>query len=354
VKPQQTFIPTKEKVIVIEIMRHTMARRMADHDTMKKRGLSSLVLTMSVCLLCFFLGRSSTNTAVWKFDSVTKKGQQPQAVVRQSTKHQGHCEEKLDQFQNVWDERRKVRNDLVKQHTEGTGDSDTNSRLIFDLFEPEAVCITEERFGGSAPRYNSFGDGPKFICGVDYIHECYNGTQGNDNCIVYSIGSNNEIDFEVAVKDHIGCEIHTFDPTLSTPFIGSAYATFHPWGLGKDGEVVNFVTEFTTMSLESIMKELGHTHRKIDIFKIDCEGCEYDAMPAVFEAIANGTLQIDQILIELHQSIDVNNFFAAADKAGYRITHKERNHWGCDGYKCVEYGLVSEDFLRRSTSAAIC
>jgi hypothetical protein len=176
---------------------------------------------------------------------------------------------------------------------------------------------------------------------------------------VYSIGSNNEIDFEVAIQDHIGCETHTFDPTLSKPFIGSAYATFHPWGLGKDGEVVNYLTAFTTMSLESIMKELGHTHRKIDIFKIDCEGCEYDAMPAVFESIANGTLQIDQILIELHQFQNtqyenVNMFFAAADKAGYRIIHKERNHWGCDGYRCLEYALVSEDFLHRSTSAAIC
>jgi hypothetical protein len=64
--------------------------------------------------------------------------------------------------------------------------------------------------------------------------------QGNDNCLVYSIGSNNQIDFEIAVTKHLGCEIHTFDPTLNKPFIGDAYSSFHPWGLGKDSEVVKF------------------------------------------------------------------------------------------------------------------
>jgi hypothetical protein len=111
--------------------------------------------------------------------------------------------------------------------------------------------------------------------------------------------------------------------------------------------------------LESIIKELGNSHtRKVDIFKIDCEGCEYDAMPPVFDAIANFRLQIDQMLIELHGSRArkgaVAQFFVAADKAGYCITRKECNHWGCDGYKCVEYVFVSEHFLRHATAAALC
>ena len=86
------------------------------------------------------------------------------------------------------------------------------------------------------------------------------------------------------------------------------------------------------------------------------EGCEYDAMPPVFQAIAQGRLQIDQILIELHGSSyeQLTRLFESADAAGMRIFHKERNGWGCGGARCVEYAFVSESFLRRATAAVIC
>ena len=45
---------------------------------------------------------------------------------------------------------------------------------------------------------------------------------------------------------------------------------------------------------------------------------------------------------------------AAADTAKLRITHKERNQWGCDGYRCVEYALVSESFLCEANGAVMC
>ena len=64
------------------------------------------------------------------------------------------------------------------------------------------------------------------------------------------------------------------------------------------------------MSFESVIRKLGHERRTIDI--------------------------------------------AAADTAKLRITHKERNQWGCDGYRCVEYALVSEAFLREANGAAMC
>ena len=50
----------------------------------------------------------------------------------------------------------------------------------------------------------------------------------------------------------------------------------------------------------------------------------------------------------------VHDFFAAADRAKLRIFHKERNHWGCSGYLCVEYAFVSEPFLREANAAAVC
>ena len=83
-------------------------------------------------------------------------------------------------------------------------------------------------------------------------------------------------------------------------------------------------------------------------------------MPPLFELIASGNVQVDQVLIELHDSkqdnftSQLNEFFSAADKAKLRIVHKERNQWGCDGFRCVEYALVSESFLREANEAIPC
>jgi len=207
--------------------------------------------------------------------------------------------------------------------------------------------FSDERFGFSG-RYNAFGDGPKFVCGVDVI-----AAKGKD-CLVYSVGSNNRIEFETAVHDAMGCDIHVFDPTVAkNDFIGGHISTFYQWRLGIDGRREG-------KSVETIMKELGHVNRKIDILKIDCEGCEYDVMPVLFDQMAEGKIAIDQILIEMHtvcgrrNAKDIKDLFAGVDKAKMRIFHKERNNWGCDGYKCVEYAFVSESFLSEANKAIVC
>ena len=153
----------------------------------------------------------------------------------------------------------------------------TKKNQRFDIFEPEANCIAEERFG-SDTRYHAFGDGPKFVCGVDFIgkkKKKNNNKNTNkqskpqdDNCLVYSVGSDNNIQFEKAVHTFLQCETHTFDPTLYEPFKGDEYSTFHPWGIGVDGESSRkHGHDFLTKSLYTIMTELGHADRTIDILK---------------------------------------------------------------------------------------
>jgi hypothetical protein len=230
------------------------------------------------------------------------------------------------------------------------------------------VCFTDDRFGGPH-RYQSFGDGPKFICGIDYLRatttmssQAATRTESS-SCLVYSVGSSNEIHFEMAVKDLLpACEAHTFDPTLTAAYIGDEYSTFHPWGLGADN-VTSLVggIQFVTQSVLSIYRALGHEGRRIDILKVDCEGCEYESMGSLFDAIAKEKIQVDQLLVELHITNSPEkywkillDFFAAADRAKMRIFHKERNHWGCDGYYCLEYAFVSEDFLRRANADIVC
>lgn len=262
-----------------------------------------------------------------------------------------NCDEILDAFDVKFNERRRKR----QEHYPDYRKDNLGETRIYDLFEPEAVCFDEERFG-TKERYSAFGDGPKFVCGVDLIAE--KARQQKDGCLVYSVGSYNRIDFEVAVSNFMpGCETHTFDPTLKDAFIGDDYATFHPWGIGLDGQPKSYKGKtWDGKGIESIMTELGHLNRTLDILKIDCEGCEYQAMPVLFEAIAAGRLKVNQIQIELHglNYPRVERFFHAADNAKMRIFHKERNHWGCDGYECLEYALISEDFLREANGAAAC
>jgi hypothetical protein len=257
------------------------------------------------------------------------------------------CEQMLDTFDAKFNQRRAKRKENYEEYRDDYDDEE-----VYDLFEPEAVCFDEERFG-SRKRYSAFGDGPKFVCGVDLIAQ----KSKEDGCLIYSVGSNNRIDFEVAVSNFLGCETHTFDPTLKRAFVGDKYATFHPWGIGIDGEPKEYGDfEWTGKGIETIMKELGHLNRTLDILKIDCEGCEYQAMPVLFEAISAGRIKVNQIQIELHNVHfgPVEHFFEAADKAKMRVFHKERNNWRCYGYGCVEYALISEDFLREANRASAC
>lgn len=261
-----------------------------------------------------------------------------------------NCDESvLDKLDNRFDLQRSARQNVM--NTTSTAD------VSFDIYEPEAICFSEERFG-SKTRYSAFGDGPKFMCGVDLIARQTANGHGK-KCLIYSVGSDNNIDFEKSVHEFIkGCDVHTFDPTLRAPFIGDKYAMFHPWGLGKDGdEQMAKGKTWIGKSFETIIKELGHENRTIDVIKIDCEGCEYDAMPPLFQMIASGRVKVNQILIELHlrgSATRLKDFFSGADKAKMRVFHKERNGWGCQGRKCVEYALASERFLREANRDTIC
>ncbi|KAL3773790.1 hypothetical protein HJC23_011928 [Cyclotella cryptica] len=256
------------------------------------------------------------------------------------------CESVLDKLDTQFDARRKARQELPftanPDYPQGT----------FDKWEPEAICFADERFGNTV-RYKALGDGPKFVCGVDFLAK----KSKNEGCLVYSVGSNNDISFEQAVHSIMGCEIHTFDPYIpKDKFVGNDIVTFHQWGFGED----NSTQGPTFKSAATVMKELHHTHRAIDIFKIDCEGCEFAVMPPLLESISKGIVNVNQLQIEIHRDAVKENttlleaFFAAADKANLRIFHKERNQWGCMGYLCVEYAFVNEKFLRDVNGEYVC
>jgi hypothetical protein len=106
------------------------------------------------------------------------------------------------------------------------------------------------------------------------------------NCLIHSIGSNGDCQWEDAVFERLegACEIHIFD--MDDYDLGEKNTErnmfYHKWGVvsSYDDSTANAIVKrlfknITTHSFPDIQKLLGHQHRPIDIFKIDCEGCEW-------------------------------------------------------------------------------
>lgn len=200
-------------------------------------------------------------------------------------------------------------------------------------------CERQDRIGGL------FGDGGKFVCGMDVVAK-------QRQCLVYSVGSNLDTKFEESVRQHApNCEIHTFDPTIDVSQLDTVSKKFnfsvHPWGLGSSERSFQ---NGLVMPLGTIMQKLGHVGRPLTLLKIDCEGCEYEVSEAMFGQCKDGAVNIEQLLIELHgtNKSQIDKFFKGADECGLRLFHKERNHWGCHGYKCVEFSLISQPAAKRA------
>ncbi|KAL4532729.1 hypothetical protein Ndes2526B_g08312 [Nannochloris sp. 'desiccata'] len=219
-------------------------------------------------------------------------------------------------------------------------------KVKYDPFEPTWNCHIERRIG------KEFGDGGKFVCGAldSYF--------SSRPCLVYSVGSHGDFTFEQAVLNDLSqdCEVHTFDPTgNSSAWEGVATASgvhFHAWGLrgedpSKDAILFNPLTNKHNplLTLMEMRTRLAHGGRKIDILKVDCEGCEWDAFKLIFDDVIQGRYRIGQIQIELHGGNFpvIEDFFEHANQANFHIFHKERNHWGCDGYRCLEFSLIGEE-----------
>lgn len=200
-----------------------------------------------------------------------------------------------------------------------------NEKTVYDLFEPDFDCLSKTRIGATY-----YGDGPKFMCDVENIP-----TVGD--CVVYSIGSDGDFSFERAIYNRFKCKIHTFDHTGEWSELARlAHSTFHKFGLGYGPD------------LKPLASLLKHSH--VDVLKVDCEGCEWTVFDQIWKDLKEGKYYIGQILIELHHLNfkNVSNFFRGAEESGFYIFSKERNHWGCEGYKCVEYSLIHKKEAKRS------
>ena len=150
--------------------------------------------------------------------------------------------------------------------------------------------------------------------------------------------------FEEGMANLLGkgvCEIHVFDFTDFSHKVPDSIRDmvhFHAWGLKTSGEKVEervAPRQQTQIfrTLNETIELLGHRGQIIDIFKIDCEGCEW----GTFHDWVNADVDIRQILVEVHNVPPAaQDFFLSMQNAGYVTFHKEPNIEFAGG-QCIEY-----------------
>lgn len=164
-----------------------------------------------------------------------------------------------------------------------------------------------------------------------------NQTEGKEirnGCLVYSVGSNGDFRFEEGFQKRLpgACEIHTFDFTNYAGRVPPGKNIFfHHWGLKPSyNETRNYkLSRFPQnippnkpfKTFQETVKELGHEGRPIDVFKIDCEGCEWSTYKDWIGA------DLRQILVEVHMVPAIaQDFFSDLQKAGY-VTYVSLLSW---------------------------
>lgn len=107
-------------------------------------------------------------------------------------------------------------------------------------------------------------------------------------CRVVSIGSNGDASFETqihALSPH--CSIDTWDGTLfgarkKLRYALPAFINFHAQNMDND-------------TWKAYARPPGEAPMTVNILKIDCEGCEFESLPAFLEHVC-----VTQILLEVH------------------------------------------------------
>eukprot|EP00052_Salpingoeca_macrocollata_P005947 m.50580 g.50580 ORF g.50580 m.50580 type:complete len:367 (+) comp15155_c0_seq2:3-1103(+) len=232
------------------------------------------------------------------------------------------------------------------------------SRTGYLLLDKDVVLDHHHLMG--CPR-GSKQFGNKELCGLERAFPKDSGKP----CIIYSLGSNNQFEFEEAVMAHTSCTIHIFDCTSSPPrnsFGGRL--VFHKKCVGRQDaknrnlqlKMFPYVTEpepfpnaaaqragiasLRAESYHALMQELGHTH--IDLLKMDVEGGEYGVFADLFSRPDTSTYP-DQLSFESHwwhrditHAMLTLQMFTDLWRVGYRVVSLERQ----PDATCTEWTMI--------------
>lgn len=181
-------------------------------------------------------------------------------------------------------------------------------------------------------RYGTSRATGKLLCGLESLSE-------HDNCKIFSLGSNNEFEFENALLSRTSCHIHTFDCTSLPPKRTHKRLKFYPICLGEKSPLQNYifpqsgkksdVSNRTFMSYDRLLKLTNL--RNVHVLKMDIEGGEY----SVFADLLKNPNRTDlpfQISFESHwwntdiyHGILHMSLFSQLWRTGYRLLQYELN-----------------------------
>eukprot|EP01082_Thalassiosira_pseudonana_P003309 g2779.t1 g2779 contig12:785387-786361(-) len=129
---------------------------------------------------------------------------------------------------------------------------------------------------------------------------------GESKCLVYSFGINGNTEWEAKMSKEFDCDVFAFDPTSKFSENVAPGVTFHQLGLqgaGVDVSTTHSVSydaldPSTLKTLGEIIKLMKHDGRKIDILRLDCEGCEWGVLKQL--ACSGESQLVKQLMVEMH------------------------------------------------------
>ena len=184
----------------------------------------------------------------------------------------------------------------------------------------------------SLTRLGKRGDGGKMVCLEVML--------ASPACRVISVGSQGDTSFERDVfRLRPSCRVDTWDGTIVEHAKSKRLRTMRSSLAPGAFKIVR--RNFGNLSWQSYVNESA----PVDMLKIDCERCEFDAVPAFVDHICT-----DQIVVEVHgcslqrapthtQVRMVHKLMTHLDHRGFRVFASEPNIAASDG-TCIEYSLL--------------
>jgi hypothetical protein len=190
-------------------------------------------------------------------------------------------------------------------------------------------------------------DDSKIVCGIEQLAT-------EQTCVVYSVGGNNQWQFELDLLQKTPCHVHTFDctgsihryhkpthPRLSFHHIclGAQHVPYHQDQecQGGDRSICGDV-----LTLYQIQIMLGH--KRIDLFKMDIEGYEWpilESWPELSDTNQAADMVLPfQVMVEIHYKTPM----AALRPPG--------SHWGADFKYAVDMVRLQEHLLKTGYAVA--
>ena len=242
-----------------------------------------------------------------------------------------------------YESRLQISYETLKNNAQKIGDWNAS---IIDLAYPPHLPLPCP-FEKNLTRVGGVSGGSKILCGVELL-------QSFNNCVIYSLGSYNDFQFEFDLLERTSCNIHTYDCTSSAPVQPKDRLEFHQICLGDASKFQRYIYPYHYNTLNqnfenaSFFKRFDETikenhHHEIHILKMDIEGGEYSVFSDLLSP-KNGLSLPYQISFESHwwnrdiyHAILHQTVFSQLWSFGYRILQHEYN----DGdHTCVEWTLM--------------